>query len=401
MMDRISEAVEASRELLSACATPHGFVASADLDHYASIWARDACVSGLGAVALGDSDLVTATAATLDTLAGHASPLGQIPAVVRPQLSSWDWAEGGVVDANAWFVILAGRFVTVTGDTEAARRWWPAVVTALDWLAHQDVTGSGLISAAPSTDWMDAALTRSGRTLHLNVLYAWAAAEAARLAHRLGEEAPIDADQLSRRVNAWFWPVEHIDPASLYPHGFAHHALRIAYWESAAATRTHYVSHIIHAAFVDVVDVFANLLAVVSGVAGAKRAEVVLSGLVEETHPYPSRTFREPIRPGDWSGMLVSAAEASIPARWRNRPGSYHNGAVWPYVGGFHVVAEATAGRAVQARHLLERLAEANALDDWSFPEWITLDGEPAGARRQAWNAGAFLLANEAVSGAV
>lgn len=398
--DLVEEARARSLELLHACVTPTGFVASSAYDHYRSVWARDACISSLGALTSGDEALIECVAATLDTLAGRASPLGHIPAVVRPEFDSWDWAEGGVVDSNAWFVIIAGEFLRTTGDSVRAGQWWPAVEASMRWLAHQDVTGSGLISVAPSTDWMDAALTRSGRTLHMNVLYAWAASAATLLAEALDRRAPADPDDLHRLINLWFWPEQDVDLRALYPHGFAHDALRIAYWEAASPNRSHYVSHIVHAAMVDIPDVLANLLAVVAAVAGEERSHRICDLLVEAADPYPTRTLLEPVNPGDPSGMLISAAEAVIPPQWRNRPGRYHNGAVWPFIGGFHVAALSRAGRDHEAAVLLERLATALALDDWSFPEWISEEGEPAGARSQAWSAGMYLYAHRAVHGA-
>ncbi|HSJ28001.1 MAG TPA: amylo-alpha-1,6-glucosidase [Acidimicrobiia bacterium] len=392
MTERIEESFERSVDLLSRAATTHGFVASPSFDHYAAIWGRDASIACLGALATGRPDLVRTAAATLDTLSAHASPLGQIPAVMIPARGEWDFGEGGVVDTTAWFVIAVGRYLGVTGDAERTRTWWPAVQNAITWLGYQDVTGSGLVSAAPSTDWMDAALTRSGRTLHLNALYVWAVRSGEQIACELGEAWTVGGDELADRFDAWFWPRRDLDPATLYPHGFAHDATRIGYWEAATPARTHYLSHIVHAAFVETCDVLANLMAVAAGIPDAGRAALILESLEPSADPFPTRTFPQPIGIGDGSGMLISTAEASIPHRWRNRPGAYHNGAAWPYIGGFHAEAAARHLGRDAATALLDRVAAANALGDWSFPEWIDADGLPAGASHQTWNAATFVL---------
>jgi glycogen debranching enzyme len=396
---RTGEAYERSVALLRDAATPAGFVASPAFDHYAVIWARDGLITALGALACGDPALADAAAATLDTLAAHASPLGQIPALVAPARAEWDFAEGGVVDATAWFVIVVDAYARATGDLDRVRTWWPAVQQATTWLRHQDVTGSRLISVAPSTDWMDAALTRSGRTLHLNVLYAGAAAGAERVGAALGEPVHGGSDEIVAAVNSWFWPDAATDVRSLFAHGFQHDATRISYWEAASVNRRHYVSHIVHAAFIDRCDTLANLLAIRMGVADDDRAEVILDTLDVAADPYPTRTFPDPIRHDDGTGMLISVAESSIPERWRNRPGQYHNGAAWPYIGGFHVEMLATTGHRAAATEMLHRLAEANALGDWSFPEWIDAEGAPAGAALQTWNAATFVLGFRAVNG--
>ncbi|MEX2424462.1 MAG: amylo-alpha-1,6-glucosidase [Acidimicrobiia bacterium] len=397
MTGRTAEAFERSVALLADAATPAGFVASPAFDHYAVIWARDGLIAALGALDVGEPVLVAAAGATLDTLSAHASALGQIPAVVAPATAEWDFAEGGVVDATAWFVLVVDAYARTTGDLDRVRTWWPAVQRAMSWLRHQDVTGSGLISAAPSTDWMDAALTRSGRTLHLNALYAGAAASSARVGAALGESVTDTSEGVIAAVNAWFWPDAGTDVRALFPHGFQHDATRISYWEAASANRRHYVSHIVHSALIDRCDTLANLLAIRTGIADDDRAALVLDALDAAADPYPTRTFPDPIRHDDGTGMLIAVAESSIPERWRNRPGRYHNGAAWPYIGGFHVEMLARSGDRDAAREMLIRLAEANALDDWCFPEWIDAEGVPAGASLQTWNAATYVLGFRAV----
>ena len=82
----------------------------------------------------------------------------------------------------------------------------------------------------------------------------------------------------------------------------------------------------------------------------------------------------------------------------QNLAWQYHNGGVWPFVGGFWVAALAHAGMAARARRDLARLAQANALRDWQFNEWLhgrTL--APSGMPGQSWNAAAFLIACDAL----
>lgn len=392
MSDLIAEAVERSVDLLTEAATPWGFVASPEFDHYAVIWARDALITCLGAVRAGEPDLTGGAAATLDTLTRHASARGQIPALVNPSAGSWDFGEGGVVDTSAWLPVAVAEYVALTGDIERTRSWWPAVRDAIGWLAHQDVTGTGLISAAPSTDWMDAALTRSGRTLHLNVLYAWALRSAERVAEALNEQFEPPVHGVDQAVNVWFWPTEDEPFERLHPNGFAHAALATEYRKLATTERRHYVSHIVHAAFVDRLDVLANCLAVVAGLAQPTRAEVILDTVAPAASPWPTRSFLDPVPSDDGSGMLIDAIDTVIDPRWSNLPGRYHNGGAWPYIGGFHAAATVMSRGPTAALPILERVAEANALDDWRFSEWIGPNG-PDGAARQTWNAGTFLYA--------
>ncbi|HEY5651796.1 MAG TPA: amylo-alpha-1,6-glucosidase, partial [Acidimicrobiia bacterium] len=388
----IEEAAERSMDLLRAASTKNGFVASLAFDHYSVIWARDGLISSLGALASGESALVETAAATIDTLTSKASSRGQVPALVNPEEDTWDFGEGGTVDATAWLPIAAGHYLEATGDLSRVRGWWPSVSRAVGWLAYQDVTGSGLISAAPSTDWMDAALTRSGRTLHMNVLYGWAVESALEIAAALSEPFETPVRDIGGLIDTWFWPDPARSVADLYPSSFAHTALVSEYERLARLDRNHYVSHIVHAAFVDVVDVLANSLAIVSGIAHGLRASAILDAIESSASPWPSQTFPEPVSSQDPSAMLVEAIDAVIDSRWSNSPGRYHNAAAWPYVGGFHAAAQALHRGPSEALPLLERLAEANALGDWRFSEWIGEHG-PDGAPLQTWNAGTYLYA--------
>jgi glycogen debranching enzyme len=84
----------------------------------------------------------------------------------------------------------------------------------------------------------------------------------------------------------------------------------------------------------------------------------------------------------------------------QNLEWQYHNGGIWPFVGGFWVAALTLTGETERASAELVKLARVNALDDWSFNEWLhgqTL--QPRGMRGQSWNAAAFLLALDCVRG--
>jgi glycogen debranching enzyme len=76
----------------------------------------------------------------------------------------------------------------------------------------------------------------------------------------------------------------------------------------------------------------------------------------------------------------------------------YHNGGIWPFVGGFWVMALARLGLHDMAWPELARLAHVNHLGGWRFTEWFhgrTL--APMGMAGQSWNAATFLLARRAL----
>lgn len=405
MTSLVDEAEARSLELMDSASSSLGFVASPTFDHYAQLWARDAAISSLGALVSGEPELIETAVRTMETLSNATTPLGQVASVVHLDSESWDWGEGGVVDATAWYVILTAAVLEMTKSKKLAADHWPEVSRAMRWLGHQDVTGSGLISAAPSTDWMDSSLVRSGRTLNLNGLYHWAALSASKIAAAVGEEPPVDPEDLASRVNALFWPSPESGPEKLMlleqpPARFPHGALVSAHEEAAKRSRHHYVSHVIHSHYDEHCDVLANLVLVCTGVADPEKSAVVLDHLSESAvdDPYPSRSWTVPVDPDEPTSMFVPGVERHLDPRWRNSPYHYHNGGIWPFVGGFHTVALALHGRQDHASTLLNKLAAANELGGWGFHEWLHgVSGEPRGARDQTWNAGAYLLAKAAV----
>jgi glycogen debranching enzyme len=82
----------------------------------------------------------------------------------------------------------------------------------------------------------------------------------------------------------------------------------------------------------------------------------------------------------------------------QNLPYQYHNGGIWPFVGGFWVMLLAKLGRKNLALKELERFAAMNKVNNWEFNEWFHgITGEPMGMTGQSWNAAMFVLAFHAL----
>ncbi|MCB9102445.1 MAG: glycogen debranching protein, partial [Anaerolineales bacterium] len=111
--------------------------------------------------------------------------------------------------------------------------------------------------------------------------------------------------------------------------------------------------------------------------------------------PYPTKAIHPPIYPSqsDWREYYRS--------RNLNLPHQYHNGGIWPMIGGFHVAALVRHNWLDEAERLLDLLAEANqhAINpDGGFNEWLHgQTGNPMGFEQQAWSAAMFLYAENAL----
>jgi len=140
--------------------------------------------------------------------------------------------------------------------------------------------------------------------------------------------------------------------------------------------------------------VYGNLLAVLCELADGPAARRTLKALMRArvSEPWPVRVVCEPI-------LEESALWRPYMSRHRqNYAWQYHNGGIWPFVGGFWVTALAEQGARAAAKRELEKLALVNALDGWAFNEWLHGQTAKAGGMRgQSWNAAAYLMAYRAV----
>jgi hypothetical protein len=137
-------------------------------------------------------------------------------------------------------------------------------------------------------------------------------------------------------------------------------------------------------------DVFGNLLAVQFALADGEMAQRIVATLraAAASHPHPIRvTLRALSRQHElWRPYMGRHQQ--------NHPHQYHNGGIWPFVGGYWVMVLAQCGHGDLARHELVRLARVNMQDDGRFTEWFHgRSGKPMGMAGQSWNAATFLMA--------
>ena len=139
---------------------------------------------------------------------------------------------------------------------------------------------------------------------------------------------------------------------------------------------------------------FGNLMAVCNGLADEAMSHRIVRTIdtAGAAEPYPVRVVLHPLsrQHGLWRPYMARHQQNSVH--------QYHNGGLWPFVGGYFVVGLARLGMREQAWAALARLAVVNRLDDWRFTEWFhgrTL--KPMGMAGQSWNAATFLLARRAL----
>jgi GH15 family glucan-1,4-alpha-glucosidase len=343
----------------------------------------------LGASQVNDPTIQAALLASLSTLQHHQSPAGAIPnhvdiATGKPNFRSY--ADGGL-----WYVI---------GST-ILRPDYPMIRRVLGWYECQDVDASDLISIQEASDWEDLFCTR-GQGLYVNCLHVMALRKAAEVAQRQGaaDEAAAyrnRADAARSAINRVLWYpgdgqlVRHIEHTFSTPG--LYDTLGRKRWipeKRVLVKDRYYLPYVSFREAGEWFDSLGNLLAILSGVADAEQSALILDFIDRHDLAFhPMRALYPPVEPGmpDWREYYSTL----------NLPHQYHNGGVWPFIGGFYVAALVKAGRHDAAKSALVRLAQLNR--STNFCEWCHAETlETSGVFEQAWSAGMYLYAAECVA---
>lgn len=377
-------------DVLRLCAHPAGLKASAGAVGHHQIWARDSMIALLGARTVDDPHIQAALLHSLTALRRHQTPTGAIPnhidlATGRPNFRAY--ADGGL-----WYVIGSALL-----DPHL-----PSIRRVLRWYECQDVDGTHLLSIQEASDWQDLFCTR-GKGLYVNCLYVLALRKAAEVARsagqpRLAARYRDRAAAVSQAVNDRLWypgdgqMLRHVAHTFSTPNPSADSLGRQRYAppKRILVDTPYYLAYLGFREVGEWFDSLGNLLAILAGVADAAQTRAILDFFPAHNltrHPLPA--IHPPVQPGDpdWRPYYVDI----------NRPNHYHNGGLWPFIGGFYVVALVQSGRGKEAREALGNLAELNQTGD--FPEWLEATTQSArGVTQQAWSAGMYLYAQACVA---
>jgi glycogen debranching enzyme len=370
-------------ELLKRNLVPDGILAAspgvrASKRGYTAIFGRDAAVCAIGMALSGDKLLERAAAAGLHTLAKHQAPNGQIAKFVDLHRREADFWYLGCIDSTLWWLV-ALAFLDRRGRAGGLRRQYAKrIKLAIQWLLAQEHQRFFLLQQNEASDWADI-MPRSGFVLYTNALWFFVK-RLYRIAH---------AQETHQNFNGLFHPFS----AAIAEYRRAQ--LLNDYVLRRARDRDLYLSFVNFSFFGEEGDVFGNVLAVLLGLADARATRRTLDALTmaHVSDPYPVRVVTRPIKENSslWRPYMARHRQNHV---WQ-----YHNGGIWPMVGGFWVTALVAAGRVEQAKSELVKLARVCALRNWGFTEWLhgkTL--APRGMPGQSWNAAAFLMAEHAVA---
>ncbi|MAU01526.1 MAG: glycogen debranching protein [Anaerolineaceae bacterium] len=380
----------------SACSLEDNEVTGTD-ENYRSVWARDGALTILGSLFITNQDEAVhqCQRQTLITLLEHVSPNGQIPANVRIDDERPDYSGvGGIasVDSGMWVIIAFFAYVSHTRDHEFLRHYMGQLQRVIDWLGAHDSNNDALLEIPEAGDWTDL-FGRSYNVLYDEVLWYRCNVCFGRLLQMLGDEQRAGdyfrwARVIKREIRKNFWP--STQQTVNQPVSFAERQFSLG-------DARYLLAQITPFDFSWRCDTLGNTLAFLYDVVDHRQASETFRFMwgVGVNDPFPIANLYPAVMSGDsdWRSYYT--------VNLLNLPQHYHNGGIWPFVGGHWVRFINKLGLRNLALQELYRLTELNKLgayQEWEFNEWAHgRTGRPMGKAFQAWSASEFIHACHAL----
>lgn len=376
----------------SACSLEDNEVTGTDAN-YRSVWARDGSITIIGTMELDDPDIRVAQKATLRTLFDHLAPNGQVPANVRIEDGVPDYSGvGGIcsIDSALWAIVAFHAWVRKTNDIAFLLEYSGRLQKVMDWLSALDSNNDLLLEIPEAGDWTDL-FGRSYHILYDEILWYRANVCYGRLLE-LQKEFDAASECLRRsqairsKILVTFWPSTKSASGPAEKFNFAQQ-------QAAVGDASYLLAEVTPFSFNWRCDVLSNVQAFISNVLDADRARIAFRFMwgVGVNEPFPVANLYPPVQAGDpdWKPYYT--------VNMLNLPGHYHNGGIWPFIGGMWVRFIHRLGLYEVACRELLKLAQLNRLgkvQEWEFNEWVhSRTGRPMGKCFQAWSASSYIHA--------
>lgn len=373
--------------LLEKASSSRGFLASTQQhDNYKRVWTRDGVVNGLASLLTDNAVLIKTFRLTLETIFSHQHSAGFFPSNVSDDGSVSYGGTVGRVDNVPWALIGLSQYTLHTGDESLAIKYKEQVNRALAIMDAWEFNGKHLMYVPQSGDWADEYI-QHGYVLFDQLLRVWAL----RLMAKVYQESSYLEKSLAieAAVKQNFW--KRNNQTDYYAPNLKHqmeHA-PTEYWLLGFNPSRIYSQF----------DLQANALALLLNIGNTEEDDRLIQYLTklqkESNTLLPS--FYPPITVMDWEMNELSNNYAFT---FRNRPGEFHNGGLWPVWNGLMVAALVHKKAHSLADEIHKRLMVAVQANNWEFNECMQGDtGWPAGVPHCAWSAGGVVVAQAALTG--
>ncbi len=374
--------------------TSNGFVASTGFHaNYHRIWARDSVITGLGALLTGEKVLIEGMRKTLIALEAHQHYSGMIPSNMeidaRGKIKHVSYGTlTGKVDASLWFVIGTFLYFNKTKDQNFINEMNQAVLKIFKMLEIWEFNGRGLLYIPQGGNWADE-FVLEGYNLTEQLLYYWALKEASWV-YGSGLYAE-KVRKLKELIIVNYWPSEINIEKAYHKMAFVH--------QIEQGTTKHWLAGFKPSGYFTFFDCLAHALTFILDINQASqkqkittRIETIASGLKDFLVPAFQPVIKN--RDAGWNSLQNNRTY-----QFRNRPGEYQNGGVWPVFNGLLIAGLYKSGEKELADKLRRALYRAVEMPDnqYGFYEYININNwSPDGVKYQLWSAAGVIFAETA-----
>ncbi|UEG54185.1 zeta toxin family protein [Mucilaginibacter daejeonensis] len=378
-------------------AVRHGvLLASAQAtDNYTHVWARDSVVTGLAILSNGLNDLHQPFLTSLKVLRSAASDQGQIPSnvAVNEQGEVTKVSFGGTAgrtDANFWWLIGAVSYLQYHNDNLFAEEVRTQAGKIFALATAWEFNGKHLMYVPMSGNWADEYITH-GYVLYDQLLRYWALGLAGSYFNEL---AWTDKAAAVKQAIKQHYLFEQPLSGSLYTQA------------QQSQLQTYDLEKNFIASFspgdrVEKFDGWSIGLLLLLNIPSPESRELLAKALQNAMQQYQDKGI-----PAFWPE--IKANEEAYKQllnnhsfNFKNKPGHFHNGGIWPIVNGFIVAGLTVAGENALAQQInasmlnnLQRFESAHP-----FAEYYDIDkGDAGGVANLCFSASGHLLAKAALA---
>lgn len=363
-------------------------------DNYDRIWARDSAVSGLAILSSQLKDLYPSLQSSLSLLHCAAAENGQIPSNIslddngKTAVVSFG-GPAGRTDASFWWIIAAVAFLKQSQDEDFKEKVKQQCHTVFTLANTWEFNGRGLMYLPMSSNWADEYVTH-GYVLYDQILRHWALAVAGDLFEEPTWQQKAVAVKASIKQHYLLeTPLEN----SLYTQAqqqalqnFDGNASFIASFSPGDRVEKYDAWSIALLMLLDIPLPQTN----------AKLNQALLR-VFEEGKQSGIPAFWPVIAQTD---PLYQVLKLNHNYNFKNVPGHFHNGGIWPVVNGFLIAGLTIAGLHEMAGLLMDalqqHLASFNAQNPFT-EYWDFYERKPGGVKNLCFSASGYLIAKNAI----
>lgn len=382
MVDQI--AYHKAINLLRQASTPFGFVAAVqDHDNYKRVWTRDGVITSIAALLSGESDLVKTAKATIETLLSNQHINGFMPSNVSPENGSVSFGgTSGRADNPSWAVIGLCAYTLLTGDKTLWAKYQAQADKCFSVLEAWEFNGKHLVYVPQSGDWADEYI-QHGYILFDQLLRAWAL----KLASKIVSNKNLDdkALEIINSIKANYWKVDGQPDA--YAPNLVH--------QLKDASTDFWLMGFNPARVYNYFDLQANTFCLLLGVGNENQNRSVIDYIKKLPNDNQSilPSFYPTIEENDDD---MNELKNNYAYSFRNKPGYFHNGGLWPVWNGWLAAALSLSGETEFAKSITSAIHTANSKADL-FNECLHGSSQnPCGIPNCTWSAAGAIIAEQA-----